>query len=68
MRHECSLCGYAFEESEMAASGCAACRSSPAGCGLVKCPACGCEWPPESSSRAVGFLKKLFGKTEGAGR
>jgi hypothetical protein len=57
---ECPLCGFRFTEAEMITGGCGSCASSPGGCGLVRCPACGYEWPPESSSRLVGLIRKVF--------
>lgn len=68
MTHSCSLCGYRFDEHEMAASGCNACGSSVSGsgCGLVRCPSCGYEWPPESGSTLAKLIKKLFPTKESA--
>jgi rubredoxin len=60
--HRCSLCGYGFEEAEMREVRCKSCPASPLGCGLVRCPACGYEWPPESSSWLINLVKKLFTK------
>ena len=64
MTHQCSLCGYRFDEHEMAATGCSTCVSnssgSGSGCGLVRCPSCGYEWPPESGSTLVKLIRKLF--------
>ena len=60
MTHACSLCGYRFDEHEMAASGCNTCGADSSGCGLVRCPSCGYEWPPESGSILAKFIKKLL--------
>ena len=42
---DCSMCGHSFTKDEGAA-----CRSGcpVAGCGMVTCPSCGFEFPPES--------------------
>jgi rubredoxin len=42
---DCSMCGHSFTREEGAA-----CRSGcpMAGCGMVTCPSCGFEFPPES--------------------
>jgi hypothetical protein len=42
----CGMCGHAFTQQEGAA-----CRSGcpvAGGCGMVTCPACGYEFPPQS--------------------
>jgi len=57
----CPLCSYAFERTEMRAGGCRMCPSDPGGCGLVRCPACDYEWPPEESSGLVRVIRRLFG-------
>ena len=64
MTHHCSLCGYRFNEDEMSVQGCSKCPSSPGGCGLVRCPSCGYEWPPESGSVLAKFVSKLFPNKE----
>ncbi|MHC4469415.1 MAG: hypothetical protein ACYTDY_06080 [Planctomycetota bacterium] len=65
MTYTCPLCNFSFGGAEMAESSCATCASSPRSCGLVKCPACGNEWPAESDSKVVGLLKKLLGGGSG---
>jgi hypothetical protein len=43
---DCGMCGHAFTQQEGAA-----CRSGcpvAGGCGMVTCPACGYEFPPQS--------------------
>jgi hypothetical protein len=43
---DCGMCGHSFTQQEGAA-----CRSGcpvAGGCGMVTCPACGYEFPPES--------------------
>ena len=60
MTATCPLCGYAFGEDEMLAGGCRACASEPGGCGLVRCPACGYEWPPVASSGLARAIRRLF--------
>ncbi len=64
MTFKCSMCGYRFDEHEMMSSGCTSCGVSPFGCGLVRCPACGYEWPPESRSTLANLIRKLFPKKE----
>jgi predicted Zn-ribbon and HTH transcriptional regulator len=54
----CQLCGFEFEEGQ-AAGGCAAC-SLRGGCGLIRCPNCGYEWPREPEWLAR--MKKLWRK------
>lgn len=61
MTHRCPLCGYGFEPDEMVEGGCRTCPIKGSGCGLVRCPACGYEWPDERRSRLVGLLGRLFG-------
>jgi hypothetical protein len=63
MTYLCNLCGYRFDEHEMAEKGCVTCAASPGGCGLVRCPSCGYEWPPESRSVLARTLAKLFRKS-----
>jgi rubredoxin len=43
---DCSMCGHAFtrEEGSACSAGCPMAR----GCGMVTCPSCGFEFPPES--------------------
>ncbi len=60
MTHDCPLCGYSFTDAEMATRACPACHSRPGGCGLVKCPSCGYEWPPERASTLVRLVRWLF--------
>lgn len=48
---ECSMCGHSFTREEGAA-----CRSGcpvAGGCGMVTCPACSYEFPPESKLFAL---------------
>jgi len=54
----CALCGHEFDETESAPA-CAACAIGKGGCGLIRCPSCGYEWPrePEWVSRLF-FWKK----------
>jgi len=42
----CALCGYLLRSAERAV----ACKRCPIarGCRLIRCPACGYEWPEES--------------------
>ncbi len=56
---KCPLCGNNFDE-EQAKGGCAGCGVK--GCGLVRCPNCGYEFPPEKGLEKIGFLKKIFKK------
>jgi hypothetical protein len=53
---ECGLCGASFtrEEAESCKKGCPISR----GCGMVTCPSCGYEFPPES--KVVSALSRLF--------
>jgi hypothetical protein len=48
---DCGMCGHAFTQQEGAAcrSGCPVAGS----CGMVTCPACGYEFPPESKLLTV---------------
>ncbi len=62
--HHCSLCGYRFNENEMAERGCATCPTRSGGCGLVRCPSCGYEWPPESGSVLAGLIGRLFSRED----
>lgn len=60
---KCPLCGNEFDE-EKSTAGCAGCGKS--GCGLVRCPNCFYEFPPDSTlkkegEKKSGFLKKLIG-------
>ncbi len=43
---DCGMCGHSFTRNEGAAcqSGC----PMASGCGMVTCPSCGYEFPPES--------------------
>ena len=54
---KCKLCGHRFLKSE-AGEVCGSCVLHPGSCGLVRCPNCGYEWPPES--RLLSFFSKLF--------
>lgn len=56
---KCPLCGNTFDE-EKAKGGCIGCGVK--GCGLTRCPNCGCEFPPEKKPKKEGFLKKIFNK------
>jgi len=52
---ECGMCGHPFTREEGAA-----CRSGcpvAGGCGMVTCPACGYEFPPES--KLLTLITKL---------
>jgi hypothetical protein len=60
MTFDCSLCGYRFDEEEMVEAGCVTCPTSPGGCGLVRCPSCGYEWPPARRSVLVRLLEKIL--------
>lgn len=53
---ECSMCGHAFtkEEGSACSSGCPMAR----GCGMVTCPSCGYEFPPES--KLVNLVTNLL--------
>lgn len=55
---KCPLCGNIFDE-EKSRSGCTGC--SKQGCGLVKCPNCQYEFPPEKDleEKTWGFVKKI---------
>ncbi len=60
---KCPLCGNEFDENE-SRGGCSGC--SKQGCGLVKCPNCQYEFPPEKNilGKKGGItekIKKLFG-------
>jgi predicted Zn-ribbon and HTH transcriptional regulator len=61
VKHHCALCGYRFDDVEMRSTGCPACPSRTKGCGLVRCPACGYEWPGEKSSRLARLFTRIFG-------
>ena len=67
MTYRCALCGYAFEPGEEAERACRSCPVSGGDCGLVKCPACGYEWPDERRSAAAGLLARIFGRGKGGG-
>lgn len=56
---KCALCGFEFEESE-AARGCSGCASM-GGCGLIRCPNCGYEWPKEPAW-VTKLMRLLKGK------
>jgi hypothetical protein len=43
---DCGMCGHAFTQDEGKACG-AGCPMAR-GCGMVTCPSCGYEFPPES--------------------
>jgi hypothetical protein len=53
---ECGMCGAQFTrgEAESCKKGCPVSR----GCGMVSCPVCSFEFPPESS--IVNALTRLF--------
>jgi hypothetical protein len=53
---DCGMCGHAFTREE-AASCQKGCPMS-AGCGLVTCPSCGYEFPPES--KLLVAISRLF--------
>jgi hypothetical protein len=52
---DCGMCGHSFTRQEGAAcqGGC----PMASGCGMVTCPSCGYEFPPES--KIVTFLTNL---------
>jgi hypothetical protein len=55
---DCGMCGHSFTKQEGAA-----CRSGcpvAGGCGMVTCPACGYEFPPESKllSLVAGLVRR----------
>jgi rubredoxin len=54
---KCELCGFEFAESE-ASRACSGC-SALGGCGLIRCPNCGYEWPKEPAwmTRLTNWLK-----------
>jgi hypothetical protein len=58
---DCGMCGHSFtrEEAEACHGGC----PMSAGCGLVTCPSCAYEFPPES--KLVTLVTKLFRKDRG---
>lgn len=60
---KCGFCGLEFDPAQAAA----ACRSCPLarGCGLVRCPRCGYEMPPEA--RLVTWLRKLGRRRQSGG-
>lgn len=43
--YRCPRCGYRFEISYARTFACGGCPSAVSGCGYVKCPSCGHEWP-----------------------
>ena len=53
---DCGLCGASFTraEAEMCKKGCPISR----GCGMVTCPSCGYEFPPES--KIANAFARLF--------
>lgn len=55
---KCPLCGNVFDEQE-SKSGCMGCGKQ--GCGLVKCPNCQYEFPPEKKlgKNTKGFIQKI---------
>lgn len=60
---KCPLCGNVFDEKE-SRSGCLGCGKD--GCGLVKCPNCQYEFPPETelekqAESLFQKIKKFFG-------
>jgi len=52
---KCGMCGYEFEaeEAETSCGGCPLVK----GCGLVRCPRCGYEMPPEAM--LVRWVRKI---------
>lgn len=54
---KCPLCGNIFNE-EKAKGGCFGCKIKD--CGLVRCPNCGYEFPPEKINKKTSFFRKLF--------
>lgn len=56
---KCPLCGNIFDE-EKAKGGCTGCGVK--GCGLVKCPNCSYEFPPEKKFEKSNLFKKIFKK------
>ena len=59
---ECGMCGHEFTREEGAAcsKGCPMAR----GCGMVTCPSCGYEFPPES--KIVNFITNLVRRGKGS--
>jgi hypothetical protein len=56
------ICGYCRHEFSLEEAD-RGCRNCPLrGCGLVKCPRCGYEMPPEPA-----WLRRLFGRQRGTG-
>ena len=51
----CGLCGYEFDAND-AQMACGACPVA-GHCGLIRCPRCGYEMPPEA--KLVGWLRQL---------
>lgn len=64
---DCSMCGHSFTQAE--GSACAAGCPMARGCGMVTCPSCGFEFPPESKVlRLVTSLLKRRRAPEGVTR
>lgn len=55
---DCSMCGHSFTRDEGAA--CASGCPMSKGCGMVTCPSCGFEFPPES--KIVKLVTSLLRK------
>ena len=58
----CGMCGHSFTKEEAAAchKGCPMSK----GCGLVTCPSCGYEFPPES--KIVNLITNLLRRAKSA--
>lgn len=60
---DCGMCGHSFtrEEGTACSSGC----PMATGCGMVTCPSCGHEFPPESKvvTLITSLLKRSLAKT-----
>ena len=58
----CGMCGHSFTKEEAAAchKGC----PMSEGCGLVTCPSCGYEFPPES--KLVNLITSLLRRARSA--
>lgn len=52
---KCPLCGFEFNETSNTCKGCPLAKS----CGLVRCPNCGYEMPPEP--KTLNALKNMWG-------
>jgi hypothetical protein len=59
---DCGMCGHAFtfHEGQACSRGCPMSK----GCGMVTCPSCGHEFPP--NSKIVSIVASLFRRTPSA--